>query len=646
MLAALPVLSFVLILLFLVATNEWRVAFLKAAVVWGLVVVANTELLSLLGLVRLLPVATAWAMVCGVAGFGVWRRRSELAARLRLRPDRPSRWVAVAAVPLLAIIAAIGVIAWTAPPNTYDSMAYHMARVAHWAADGTVANYPTNILRQLYEAPWSEWAILQLQVLSGGDQLANLVQWSSMVGCVVGVSLIAQQLGSLLRGQVLAAIVVATLPMGILQASSTQTDYVVAFWLVCSVSFALSFVARATVQPAAWFAASLGLAMVTKGTAYIFAVPLVVAIGIWVLVRLRRGMIAPALVMLIVPLVINSGYYLRNEAIFHNPLTASEESVQLVNARFSPRAVASNALRDAMLQFGTPNLSFNIWLEVEVTKVHNRFLHIGVSDPATTWPGTSFQVNAVSFDEDYAGDPLQALLAIAALFAAVFIGLRRGPRRLALFSGGLVLAFLLFAAYLRWQPWHSRLELPLLVLSAPLIGTVFARFFNAGVAGVVGAALLVAAVPWVIDNQTRPMVGFALPTAISAQPRYLPVGETIFNVPRTDLYFAKQQTLEAPYVNATAQASQMGCHDIALWSGPADWEYPFWALARQLDGQARIDQVFITNESNGAHRFGSTPCALVAAVPGQPPFVQLGGVKFKQMWTQEGVGFYEPTPSG
>src|ERR1700694_4988997 len=108
MLAAPPLLSFVLILLFLMATNEWRVAFLKAAVVWGLVVVANTELLSLFGLVTLLPVATGWALVCGGAAFGVWRRRSELAARLRLGPDRPSRWVAVAAVPLLAIIAAIG----------------------------------------------------------------------------------------------------------------------------------------------------------------------------------------------------------------------------------------------------------------------------------------------------------------------------------------------------------------------------------------------------------------------------------------------------------------------------------------------------------------------------------------------------------
>jgi hypothetical protein len=646
MLAALPGLSFVLIFLFLVATNEWRLAFVKAAVVCGLVVVAITEVLSLLVLVIPQALAMAWALVCVVAAFGVWRRRAELRARWQLVTRSPWRWVAIALVPVLAIIAATGVIAWTAPPNTFDSMAFHMARVAHWAADATIANYPTNILRQLYEPPWPEWAILQLQVLSGSDQLANLVQWFSMVGSVIGASLIAQQLGSPLRGQVFAAIVVATLPMGILQASSTQTDYVVAFWLVCSVSFALSFVARPTAQGAAWFAASLGLAMVTKGTAYIFAAPLVVTIGVWLLIRLRRGLIAPALLMLLIPLAINSGYFIRNEATFHNPLGASKESFQLVNARYSPRAVASNALRDAMLQFGTPNLNLNQWLEIEVEKVHNRVLHIGVSDPATTWPGTSFQVNAVSFDEDYAGDPLQALLAIAAILAAVFIGLRRGPRRLALYGGGLVLAYLLFAAYLRWQPWHSRLELPLLVLSAPLIGAVFARLFNAAVAGIVGTALLVAAVPWVIDNQTRPMVGFELPTAISPQPRYLPVGETIFNTPRTDLYFAKQQTRETPYVNAMARASQMGCRDVALWSGPADWEYPFWVLAKQFNAAARIDQVFVNNESNNAHRFGSTPCVLVTATPGQPPFVQLGGVEFTQIWIQEGVGLYEPTRSG
>src|SRR6266853_1806931 len=136
--AVLPLGLFGPSLLYLAATNDWRSAFMKAAVVWGLIVVASTEALSPFRALSATPLAAVWA----------------------------DALLAVTAVPLAFIAVATGVIAWVAPPNTYDSMAYHMARVAHWAADGTVADYQTNILRQLYLPPWSEFAVLQLLVLS------------------------------------------------------------------------------------------------------------------------------------------------------------------------------------------------------------------------------------------------------------------------------------------------------------------------------------------------------------------------------------------------------------------------------------------------------------------------------------------------
>jgi hypothetical protein len=227
---------------------------------WGLVVVATTEVLSLFRALSLPALTVLWVLASISVGVGVWRRRAEL---VRRRPTSPGRkwWIwALVASPVVAVVATTGVIATVAPPNTYDSMAYHMARVAHWMADGTIAHYPTSLLRQLYLPPQSEFAVLQLQMLSGSDHLANLVQWFSMVGSVVGASLIAQQLGAPARGQVLASILVATLPMGILQASSTQTDYVLSLWLTCSVSLALAFVQRSDWRSAAWGRSPIGVA--------------------------------------------------------------------------------------------------------------------------------------------------------------------------------------------------------------------------------------------------------------------------------------------------------------------------------------------------------------------------------------------------
>ena len=50
----------------------------------------------------------------------------------------------------------LGIVALTAPPNTWDSMTYHMPRVEHWIENRNVEPYPTHILRQLSLGPGAE----------------------------------------------------------------------------------------------------------------------------------------------------------------------------------------------------------------------------------------------------------------------------------------------------------------------------------------------------------------------------------------------------------------------------------------------------------------------------------------------------------
>src|SRR5262249_45093835 len=148
---------------------------------------------------------------------------------------------------------------------------------------------------QLYHPPWAEFAITHLQILSDSDRFANGIQWLSMVGSVVGVSLIAKLLGGDRKAQVFASVFAATIPMGILQASSTQNDFVVAFWLVCFVAYTLRIVTNRSDQESqtvvAWepvlgAGASLGLALMTKGTAYIYSAPFVVWLTV---IMAKRG---------------------------------------------------------------------------------------------------------------------------------------------------------------------------------------------------------------------------------------------------------------------------------------------------------------------------------------------------------------------
>lgn len=77
---------------------------------------------------------------------------------------------------VVSIARLAGLVALWAPPNNFDTMVYHMSRVCHWIQNRTIAPYPTHILRQLHQNPWSDWAVAHLQLLAGGDRLANTVQ--------------------------------------------------------------------------------------------------------------------------------------------------------------------------------------------------------------------------------------------------------------------------------------------------------------------------------------------------------------------------------------------------------------------------------------------------------------------------------------
>ena len=137
-------------------------------------------------------------------------------------------------------------------------MTYHMPRIVHWLRNHSVAFYPTNDLRQLSLQPWAEYAMLQLHALAGGDWFDNLVQWFSMTGCVIGVSLIAEMVGATPSGQVLAALFCATIPEGILEASGAKNDYSLCFWLVCLVYYLLAFRRAGTLGNALGIGGALG----------------------------------------------------------------------------------------------------------------------------------------------------------------------------------------------------------------------------------------------------------------------------------------------------------------------------------------------------------------------------------------------------
>ena len=612
--------------------------FLGAAA-FGVALTLITEGLSLGHHLTPAWLAASWALTGGI---GLWvlrgRRLGEPAACATPMPR-----VVTGAVG--AILAVTGAIAVLAPPNTWDSMTYHMSRVAHWSQAGSVAHYPTHVLRQLWLGPWAEFAITHLYLLAGGDRLVNLVQWLAFAACVAGATIVAGELGGGPRARAVAAIACATLPMAIAQASSTQNDLVASFWMLALGYWVLRFRAAPGMSTAVLVGISAGLAGLTKLPVWFLAVPWLLAfMGAAGRLGRRRaicctvaaGLSAVALnvghVSRTVPLLERAGPSSPWASPWASPRGGEASHLRLppvwtmyVNTTVDPRALASNVLRNTALHVGTPSARANAWLEDVVVSAH-RAMGFDPNDVRTTF-GPEFRVRPFRLHEDFVGNPLHLL---AGLTVVVVVWRRReafgAPVRL--WTWMTVASAIMFCAALKWQPWNSRLHLPLFVLAAPLIGVALEGRRRLAVVLATAFGLL------------------ALPSLAATWPRELLGPRSVLALPRPAQQFRNHPMLQPVYEAAADVLSTMGCKRVGLVLGGDDWEYPFWPLLRaRFGGDPWMEHVLVENVSSRfAAPASDPPCALLIVGRDRDGPVAWRGGTFVERWRWVPVRVYGVEP--
>jgi hypothetical protein len=184
---------------------------------------------------------------------------------------------------------------------------------------------------------------------------------------------------------------------------------------------------------------------------------------------------------------------------------------------------------------------------------------VGLADPRLFYGATSYSM-AWSIQEDTMSFPVQVVaICFVLLLALVRVPPLRGIR--AWYVVACFGSFFLFAAYLRWQPWVNRLDLPLALVWAPVIGVVVAAWHRYLV---LPAALVFAWMsPHIIrDNYDRMLGG----------PR------SVLTLPQDQIMFTSRPDLQAGYEQAAAIIKAAHATTVGLITDVDDWEYPFWSL--------------------------------------------------------------------
>jgi hypothetical protein len=281
-----------------------------------------------------------------------------------------------------------------------------------------------------------------------------------------------------------------------------------------------------------------------------------------------------------------------------------------VQDRVSPRLWISQIVSHAAVHYASPWEAVNTRLSNFVVGIHRLVgLEIGEFRPIWSWN-----------HEDLAGNPLHfALLAVLTL--SLFLWRKKEIRRVLSYALVVVGTFILFSILIEFNYYSMRLQLPLFVLGAPLLGAAFPLRKRGQIAGLAAAAFLLISLPWVLFNATRPIIGMRSgpePWSIPCRLGCTRTGSVFFRS-QADLVFANWPDLKDPITSIAARITAADCREVGLRIDSHDKEYLYWWALGAPSDERRIESIFTFAELTRYEDPSFQPCAVICTICGDRP---------------------------
>jgi 4-amino-4-deoxy-L-arabinose transferase-like glycosyltransferase len=232
------------------------------------------------------------------------------------------------------------------PPNNVDSMTYHMSRVGYWHQYGSLHHYYTHKWTQNVLPPNAEILILWTVTFLKSDLLANMIQWIAYCGIGLTIYLIARILGQSQRTSILASLIYLSLPITILESSTTQNDLLVTFFTLNFFYFFHSGLRQKKQRKLFLSGMAIGLAVGAKYT--IFYILPALGIASLILLRIYRAKtflyVRWCVFCLVGILMLGSYNYFQNLKTYGNPMGPSK-MIEHFSGKKSLEKIFLNAIR-------------------------------------------------------------------------------------------------------------------------------------------------------------------------------------------------------------------------------------------------------------------------------------------------------------
>ena len=389
------------------------------------------------------------------------------------------------------------------PPNNFDAHSYHLSRIIQWLGNGNVDHFPTRHIQQLYHNIFGEYLVMHTFLLSGADRYSGFVQFLASLGSILAITLLAKRLGASRRAQILCGTLLMTLPIGILESTTVQVDYVACFFFISFVYFGYEAIEAPRRGTLIAMAASLAFGAFSKYTILMYALPFSIYFGInffqkrglWSTLKIV-GLFISVIALVFTP------FMTRNYDFFGNVLSPVEgyglEVEKLSVEDFSLLATTSGIIKNVSLHVGLPFNNYNTFLERLITTVHG-IIGFNVNDQRY-----GMDIFTVRFDvhEDMVPNNIH-LIVLASSFLALFFVKKRFPLKWLAFCA--FVGFVIFCTMMVFQLWSTRTHMPFFAMGCVVSGIVFERLLKNNTV-YLSSFLILASLGYVLGNPSKPLL--------------------------------------------------------------------------------------------------------------------------------------------
>lgn len=491
----------------------------------------------------------------------------------------------------MAVFVAVFFLALYTVPYNWDSMTYHLPRIAHWAQNGSIAHFATGDVRQITSPPLSEFVNLQVYIFSGQkDDFLNLLQYSCFVTNAVLLYFITKSLGASKVYCWLSTFLFVSMPIAFGEALNTQVDHFSTMWLLIFVYFLLDLLHsgyclrknKENIRKVIILSSCIGFGYLAKPS-ILFAIVIFASWLLGVCIR-RKEKVQDILVLLGIAsgviLLIVLPEVARNVVTF-GAISHSEAGAKQLIGTYNPVYVVVNAVKNLAMNVPNNYISVDGFVEHLVYWIAY-ILKVEINSPAIAENGTGFFLHqAGEYGHDTAVNPVILFFVVFAVMWLIVRRIKKERVQFAeIYSWIAILSFVVFCFVLRWEPYVTRYMVSYLALLCPVVGVWLFEMKKRTWANMISGVLLFVSV-------------LEFCNLLQYHGEICKRQNEITN--RESAYYEVYREEEKYFVELKRILEELKFDSVGVCLSIANtYEYPIWAM---IDKDVRIEHILTDNEA-------------------------------------------------